>query len=485
MKLLDQNFFYATKIGFEFEFMSSFHREEIAEKLGENLGKQIKVFRRYHSKFSPTRDIFKLEPDFSGGLKMVELVTGPMDYYEAIPVLIRILKWIDENGYTTDKCALQFSLSFDRDKFPSLIDIKNLNPLKFVLGFDEDFVWKRFPERRGSLYAKSIKRVTPSNRFIRSFKDPMSDRNSYSVYVEKNMGVNLTKLKDGYAEVRYMGGTDYQKKYTEVKEIIDYVVEYTFNCLLQNDTLDQKQTSILSELISKSHKETETFIDPDSFMKNYPEFHVTVDLREDIQILKTYFNETKEILYNLIVDNQITKGFLNYDTQISRYQLKDAETNRANIIKDLDLIECKIEGNISRCRIFGCDIKNSQIEDSSFVMNNDIEDSKITDCDLSFSNVVINSYIDTKEREIGCEVIGGIIRSGYVTQTASISKETEVISSTGDIKGKGKGKGDKMLKAEVFPDRNYDPNISPGDRFTNFNNRSQLDTENRYMNNNY
>jgi hypothetical protein len=93
LKILDQNFYYAAKIGFEFEFMSSFTRDEIAERIGEDLGKQVKVFRKYHSKFSPTRDVFKLEPYFSGGLKMVELITGPMDYFEAIPVLIRILKW--------------------------------------------------------------------------------------------------------------------------------------------------------------------------------------------------------------------------------------------------------------------------------------------------------------------------------------------------------------------------------------------------------
>jgi hypothetical protein len=157
--------------------MSSFTRDEIADKIGEDLGKKVKVFRKYHSKFSPTRDIFKLEPDFSGGLKMVELITGPMDYFEAIPVLIRILKWIDENGYTTEKSALQFGL-FDRLKYPSLVDFKELNPLKFVLGFDEEFIWNRFPERRGSLYAKSIKRISPSNKFIRGYKDVLGDRNA-------------------------------------------------------------------------------------------------------------------------------------------------------------------------------------------------------------------------------------------------------------------------------------------------------------------
>ncbi len=484
MKILDQNFFYASKIGFEFEFMSSFRRDEIAEKLGENLGKKIKVFRKYHSKFSPTRDIYKLEPDFSGGLKMVELVTGPMDYYESIPVLIRILKWIDENGYTNDKCALQFSISFERDKYPNLTEFKNLNPLKFVLGFDEEFIWNKFPERRGSLYAKSIKRVTPSNKFVRNFKNPLGDKNSYSVFVEKNMGVNLTKLKDGYIEIRYMGGTDYQKKYTEIKEIIDYVIEYSFRCLLENDTLNQKETATLSELISKAHREAETFIDAESFMRNYPDFHITVDLREDLQIIKTYFHELKDVLYNLIVDNQITTGFLNYDTQIARYQLKDAETKSANIIKNLDLIECKLEGNIAKCRLFGCEIKNCQIEDSNFVMNNDIFDSKMTDCDLGFSNKISNSYIDSKDREIGCEVTGGVIRSGYVTSTAIISPETEVISSTGDAKGKGKGKGDKMIKTEIFPDRNEDSFLSGRERFTNLNDKLPSYSANRYLNKN-
>lgn len=462
MKLLDQNFFYAAKIGFEFEFLSSFTRDEIAEKIGESLGKKVKVFRKYHSGFVPTRDIFKLEPDFSGGFKMVELITGPMDYFEAIPVLIRILKWIDENGYTNDKCALQFSISFDRNKYPNIPDVKSLNTLKFCLDYDEEFVWTRFPERRGSLYAKSIKRITPAHRFVGMFKNMIGDKNSYSVFIEKNMGVNLTKLKKGYFEVRYMGGTDYQKKYSKIKEIIDYTIETTFRCLLENDTLTQKQTAQLSELVSKIYSETETFLDTTLFIKNYPNFHISIDLREDLQTLKTYFDAIKDVLYSLIVDNQISEGFLNYDTQIARYQLKDAETKKASILKGIDLIECKIEGNISNCRLFGCDIKNSQLEDCGLIMKNDIIDSKILDCDLLPSNLIKESYIDCKEREISCEVEGGIIRSGYITKIAHISDTTEVIYDDADGKGKdkdkGKGKGDKKIGVAVFPDLNKPDN---------------------------
>ena len=486
MKILDQNYFFAAQIGFEFEFMSSFRRSEIAEKIGESLGKKVKVFKKYHSKFSPTRDIFKLEPDFSGGMKMVELVTGPMDYFEAIPVLIRILKWIDENGYTNDKCAFQFSISFDKSKYPNLIDLKNLNSLKFILGFDEESIWNKFPERRGSLYAKSIKRITPSTKFINTkYKQILGDKNSYRIFAEKNMGVNLTKLKDGYMEIRYLGGTDYQKKYTDIKSVIDYVIDYTFNCLLQNDTLSQRETSVLSDIISKIYKETETFIDPLTFMKNYPDLHVTVDLMEDLQIIKTYFHDIKDILYSLIVDNNITSGFLNYDTQISRYQLKDAETKRANMLSNMDLVECKIEGNISSCRLFGCELNSCQIEDSPFIMNNTVKDSKIIDCDLQFSNHSINCYIDSKDREISCEVEKGIIRSGYITKIASISDDTEVIGAISDAKGKdkGKGKGSKMLAPQVFPDRNEETSIPGGNPFPDLNDRRPSFSYNKFMNN--
>lgn len=451
MRPLDKNFFYSAKIGFEFEFYSKFSREEIAKSLGENLGKKIKVFKRYHSSFSPTSDIYKLESDFSGGVKMVELVTGPMNYYEAIPILIRVLKWIDTYGWTDEKCAFQFGLSFDRAKYPLITDFRNLNPLKFVLGFDEQFIWDRFPDRKGSLYAKSIKRITPINKFLKSGKDIIIDKNSYSVHTEKNMGINLLKLEEGYMEVRYLGGKDYQKKYVQIKEIMDYIVEYTFNTLVNNDSFTPNDISTLRNIMSDVYKSSQTFIDADSLIENYPDFHVLVDLKEDMQILKSYFSVIRDVLFDLIVENDVTSGYLNYDTQISKFQLKDANTEKANLLRDIDIVDCVIKGNVSNCRLFGCILDNCQVEDSSFVINNNVKDSKISFSDLNIGNFFENCYIDSKEKEINCEVKGGIIRSGYIGSLAEISEETEVVSDALDAKGKG----DKMKGRSIFTDRNY------------------------------
>ena len=67
--LLTNDFFYSSKLGFEFEFYSNLNRNEIANELGKVLGKKVLLFNKYHSNFKPTKDIFKLEPDYSGSFR--------------------------------------------------------------------------------------------------------------------------------------------------------------------------------------------------------------------------------------------------------------------------------------------------------------------------------------------------------------------------------------------------------------------------------
>jgi hypothetical protein len=279
MNLSSRDFFYSAKVGFEFEFYSNLNRNEIVENLGKAIGKKVLLFNKYHSIFKPTKDIFKLEPDYSGGSKMVELITGPLPYFEAIPLLIRILKWIDVNGYTDKRCAFQFGVSIDTSIFPEVPPVSNLNMLKFILGFDENVIYKRFPERANSLYAKSIKRVTPTNKFVDPSNISFIDKNLFNVPVEKNMGINFLKLPEGYFEVRYLGGNDYQKKYTSIKEVIDYIITYTFQVLQSNDFFTDNDLKILKMFLSEIYKNASTFVDPATFQKNYPHMNIMVDLR--------------------------------------------------------------------------------------------------------------------------------------------------------------------------------------------------------------
>lgn len=464
--LLTNDFFYSTKLGFEFEFYSNLNRNEIAVQLGKVLGKKVLLFKKYHSSFKPTKDIFKLEPDYSGGSKMVEFITGPLPYFEAIVILIKTLKWIDENGYTDKKCAFQFGLSVDTSIYPDVPPMNQLNTLKYILGFDENFIYKRFPERSGSLYAKSIKRIVPVNKFVDPTNVSFIDKNLFEVPLEKNMGINFLKLPEGYFEVRYLGGKDYQKRYTALKEVIDYIITYTVGVLRFNNGFTENDLKVLRMFLNEIYKSASTFIDPETFQKNYPHMNIMVDLRSDPQILRSFFITMREVLYDLIVENNIKEGLINYDSSLGKFQLKDVKTTRAYLLKDYDILEGEISGNILNCRMFTCKLNDCTIEECDLITNNEINRSKIMISDLYFTNKVHDSYIDNKDKEINCEVFGGIIRSGFIGKLASISPETEVVNDAEDDK---KLKG--SLKKKPFPNRNEGDSPAQPARFSDNNSK--------------
>ncbi len=473
--LLSNDFFYSAKLGFEFEFYSNLNRNEITDSLGKVLGKKILLFNKYHSKFKPTKDIFKLEPDYSGGSKMVEFITGPLPYFEAIVILIKTLKWIDENGYTDKKCAFQFGVSIDTSIYPDVPPISQLNILKFILGFDENVVYQKFPDRVGSLYAKSIKRIIPANKFVDPSNVAFIDKNLFDVPLEKNMGVNFLKLPEGYFEVRYLGGKDYQKKYSSVKEVIDYIITYTVGVLQFNDSFTENDLKILKMVLSEIYKSASTFVDPESFQKNYPHMNVMIDLRSDPQILRSFFINIREVLYDVIVENNIKEGLVNYDSTLGKFQLKDVKTPKAYLLKDYDILDGEISGNLLNCRLFNTKLNDSTMEECDLLANNEINRCKVMVSDLYFTNTVHDSYIDNKDKEINCEVFGGIIRSGFIGKLATISPDTEIVKEGEDdkkLKGSSKklqfpnrNEGDEPSTPARFSDNNSKPSGIPGIKF--------------------
>ena len=269
----------ASVIGFEFEFFSNMVRGRIVESLSKELGKKIILTSKYHSKVPVTSDIFKLEPDYSGGSKMNELITGPMPYSEAIPVLIKVLKWIDENGWTNDKCAFQFSISFDKMRKDVVTRMENLDRLKFILGLDEGVIYSKFGNRTNNVYAKSIKRIVPRNRFASVDNLTTIDPKIFKLPDDKYYGANFTKLKDGYIEIRYLGGRDYQKKITEIREIVDYVIIHLYNILSGRSQYTQTDLDSLKKMMSEYSKVVKSFSDPRAFFMHYPDLHLLVDLK--------------------------------------------------------------------------------------------------------------------------------------------------------------------------------------------------------------
>jgi hypothetical protein len=127
----------ASQIGIEFEFYSNIDQNATTDALSKLLNRKIQLEDKAHSDFQPSKDVFKLEPDMSGGKGLMELVTGPMLYRDARLVIIKMLGWIKENGYTTDRASIHLNMSFNPDYLEDKMMIAKMNILKFILDDSE------------------------------------------------------------------------------------------------------------------------------------------------------------------------------------------------------------------------------------------------------------------------------------------------------------------------------------------------------------
>jgi len=427
MNIQEQKILNSLVIGFEFEIYSNLTRKEIAKSIGPVIKKKIIIGDVYHSETPLSNGEVKLEPDFSGGFKMTEIITSPMPYTEAIAVMTKVLGWIRDNGYTDEKCALHINISFDEFK----IDLKNklmfVNKLKYILGFDEQFIYDRFPKRKNSMYARSINQILPINKFVFNENIAQIHKENYRLPNEKYYGINFSKLSKNYFEVRYCGGRGYEKKAHDLVQIINYIGTFTYNTLQDNYTYSDSDLARLKLVIVDHKKVVSSFSDMEAFFYHYPNIKLFVDLRGDSQVIKTFYPALREKLFDLIVNCGMRKGMLNYDADVGKYQLKDAIIQKGFDVKELEIFDSKIQGNILGCDLYRCVISNSHVADSNLYNGNIVTRSKIISTPFHAYNEAHDCYIDNKKNVINGKVVAGIIRSGEIGPLAKVSKETEVI----------------------------------------------------------
>lgn len=429
MKINDKNreVLLSTKIGFEFEFYSELGINKVRSLLAKTLRKKVLIFEEVHSEFVPTDEIFKLEPDYSGGKKMIELITGPLDYIEAKLILLKVLKWIDENGETSERCSFQYNVSFNTKQYGHNF-ITHMNILKFILDFDEEGIYEEFPQRRNSVYAKSIKFITPKNKFFieneEDFKNIAPE--NFLLPSTKYYGINFTKLTKGYLEFRYLGGRDYQKKPDTIIKIMNDSIILLYESIKEKSYTEDNLKK-LGVIYNKHSNLIKAYKSYDEFKKRYPKIKLTVDLRTHRDVISMYYPNIRDKIFELISQSSLKVGFVNYDSDKGRIQVKDAKFNPCYKVENVDLIECRIKGNVDNCNIFSCEITDSNVESSNVIGSTNIYYSKVKDCYLTRDTTCENSYIyGVNSITIG-EVVGGVFRSGNITSETILSPTTEVV----------------------------------------------------------
>lgn len=413
-----------SKIGFEFEFFSNYDLHNTKDLLSDTLGKRIRIEEKAHSDFAPTQDTFKLEPDNSGGTGMIELVTGSTPFVEAKLILGKTLKWIRENGSTNDRCSIHVNISFDGKKMGVPLNISNLDIGKFVLSFNEDLVFEHFPNRKDSVYAKSIKHVSPIGDMIYKSSESNNWKN-YSFVKEKYYGVNFTKAPKGYLEFRYLGGKDYEKKYSSILTLTEHFIVSLYDSLI-NPTYNEKDLNELNSILESNEKLVKSYRSYKEFTKNFPNIKLFVNLNSNESNIESFYPRIRKKLMELITESGLESGYVNYDSDISKIQIKDADLSKCFLIEGVDIVDCTVNGNIRECDLFDCKIKNSSVFLSNIFGYSEIRDSKIEDSYVSRNVDVNESYIFGPRGVFSGSMKGGIFRKGRATSLAEFI-DTEII----------------------------------------------------------
>ena len=424
-KFLNQtNKLKSSKIGFEFEFyMKDLSFYKTLEMLNNELN-PVKVwgFRKYHSDFTPDKDNFKIEPDLSGGSNMVELVTGPLDYFDAKYYLIKIIKFIQNYGYTNDKCSIHFNLSFNmEDK-----NLNDLNILKLILNTDEEEIYRYYPSRKDNVYAKTIKKIIPYKEYD-FFNIPIGVvKNNLRIPNDKYYGVNFTHINNDKEsqrlEFRYIGGKDYEKNSGQLIYFLDRFIINVFDSIdigFNSEDIDKLETYLEDNI-----KQFKNFSKYDNFIIDYPTIQIQIDQNSNYDIVSTYYDKIyNKIFYLVEGTNDLKECIINYVTETQILEIVDATIKSSSTLKNYEFINCDGSGIFENCTFLGCNIKESQISKSK-IEHSDINDSKIISCRVDETPLINCFFMDGY---LNSDMIGGIFRSGQLGPYASLDSDVKIV----------------------------------------------------------
>jgi hypothetical protein len=416
-------------IGVEFEFYSNKSIDDTAKELASLLGKKIRVESKAHSDFEVTRDEFKIEPDMSGGEKLMELVTGAQPYHSGRMMIIKVCKWIEENGYTNDRSSIHLNLSFDTNKIENKHRISKMNVLKFILDFKESQVFKFFPERKDSAYAKSIKFILPKSDTY--FFDGLNITPSNFTFPDsKYYGVNFEKRHKNYLEFRYLGGADWEKKTSKILQMLELFISQLWDST-SSTSFTPLNAIELRKILSKNEKIIKSRSNWRNIDKGWNgKVKLTVDLKDNEKIIDLHWPNIRERVLTLFTHGELNAGHINYDSDNGTIQVEGGNLPYCVDLRGYEFVRCFLRGEFTECDFFSCDVNGSDIHSSNFYQSSQVNSSKLESSYVHQTCVLKDCYIYGSGMMKG-KMEGGIFRDGkYDKKTAQFSTETEKILYT-------------------------------------------------------
>lgn len=400
-------------IGIDFKGQFKDDENILMSKLKNVLNREITFSNVDYKLLEPTEGHAVLIQDGT----YFEVKTPQYSYFEILYIMPKILDFLKEmkdykNSY------LYFRIGFNE----GFCDISQINVMKFVLEFNEDYILKHLTDSTKDGSMEKLTDIKPQN--LETCVDNIQKQLDILKFLDDDndiYGINFNTFKMGYITFKYAQEINYRNKWEEIMKCINHTIITLYNTCMVNNFNDGEVNRL--NMMNQSFRDIKKSFDCYEVFKDaYPKIKLTKDLNTDSGNIEIIFPTIKDKLFDLVVRNGIKEAKINYDSDVSRLQLKDLELKKCYHLSGIDIVD----GELENCFIKDCDIYDSKIEKSTISKCNLFGYSNSKDCKLK--DCFISRNIQLKD----CHVTGVLGKMGGIMKGGSL-KNTSVIMSMAEI----------------------------------------------------
>lgn len=398
-------------IGFEFKGVFKDDENVLITKLGDVLNRDVTFSNIKYKLLEPTDHQAVLIQDG----KFCIVKTPQYSYFEALfilPKILELLKSLKDYKNSYLYCRVGFNKDF--------CDVNQINVMKFILEFNEDYILKHLTDLTLDGSFEKLTDIKPLN--LDSCVDTIKKRMDSLKYEDDEIyGIDFSTIKLGYIVFKYAEEINYRNKWDELLKSINHTIITLYNSSVSYDFTEEEAKKI-EDLDDKYKDLSKSFSCYELFKEKYKGIKLTKDLNGDNMDIDIVFPAIKDKLFDIVVKNDIKEAEINYDSDVSRLQLKNIEVRKCYHISGVDIVDSEL----TNCTIRDCDIYDTNIDKSSVVKCNlfgyaDCKDSRFVD-----------SFVSRNIKLKNCRVTGALGKMGGVMKGGSL-KDTTIISSMADI----------------------------------------------------
>lgn len=399
-------------IGFEFKGQFKDDENVLLTKLKDILNREVTFSNIKYKLLEPTDTQAVMSLDG----KYCEVKTPQYSYFEALFILPKILELLktlkdEKNSY------LYFRIGFNKD----FCDISNINVMKFILEFNEDYILKHITDLTldGSFEKLTDIKPTDIESCIDTIKKRM-DGLKYTDY-EDIYGIDFSTVKLGYITFTYAREINFRNKWEELLKCLNHTIITLYNTSSSYDFSDDENKKI-GDLDTTYKSTSQAFGCYELFKDKYKGIKLTKDLNSDSMEIDIIFPAIKDKLFDIVVKCGIKEAEINYDSDVSRIQIKNIETKKCYHLNGVDIVDSEL----TNCTIRNCDLYDTKVENSSIIKSNLFGYADCKECKIK------DSFVSRNIKLKDCTVSGNLGKMGGIMKGGSL-KDTTVITSMADI----------------------------------------------------